>query len=122
VLCVGSRQRLAPVVNDWSAGAGGVLCPACRAAGEATRPLTPNAVKLLRLLLHGRYEHVARVSIEGALADELERAMREYVRWVLEREVRSAAFMDAVRSRRSRARRPGSGPDAAEVGAPGVLS
>ena len=35
-----------------------------------------------------------------ALASELERAMREYVRWVLERDVGSAGFIDTVRLRR----------------------
>ena len=43
---------------------------------------------------------VSRVSIDAPLADELERAMREYVRWVLERDVRSSAFIDDVRRRR----------------------
>ena len=103
--CVRCRNRLEAVVNYWSAGAGGVLCPACRIEEPAMRPLSLNALKVLRLLLHGRWEHVARVSVEPALADELERALREYVRWVLERDVRSAAFVDVVRSRGGRRRR-----------------
>ena len=70
----------------------------CRSA----RPLSPNAVKLLRLLLHGRFADVARVNVDAGLAAELERAMLEYVRWVLERDVRSAAFIDTVRRRARR--------------------
>jgi DNA repair protein RecO (recombination protein O) len=101
--CVTCRRALQPETNYWSAAAGGILCGDCRKAEEATsRPLSPNAVKLLRLLLHGRFDDVARVSIEPVLADELERAMREYVRWVLERDVRSAGFIDTVRGRRAR--------------------
>ena len=103
--CVRCRRPLAPVANYWSAAAGGVLCPGCRIEEPAMRPLSLNALKMLRLLLHGRWEHVARVSVDRALADELERAMREYVRWVLERDVRSVAFIDAVRSRGPRTRR-----------------
>jgi DNA repair protein RecO (recombination protein O) len=99
--CVTCRRALAPVTNYWSAGGGGAVCPDCRVEESAVRPLSPNAVKLLRLLLHGRFPDVARVSVDPQLASELERAMREYVRWVLERDVRSAGFIDAVRSRRT---------------------
>jgi hypothetical protein len=54
----------------------------------------------MRLLLHGRFSDVARVIVDAGLASELERAMVEYVRWVLERDVRSAAFIYTVRRRR----------------------
>ncbi|MHB8682895.1 MAG: DNA repair protein RecO [Dehalococcoidia bacterium] len=103
--CVTCRRRLEPVTNYWSAGGGGAVCPACRAEEAAVRPLSANTLKLLRLLLHGRFDDVARISVDAPLADELERAMREYVRWVLERDVRAAGFIDTVRARRgSRAR------------------
>jgi DNA repair protein RecO (recombination protein O) len=99
--CVTCRRPLEPATNYWSAGAGGAVCPSCRSEESAVRPLSPNAIKLLRLLLHGRFDDVARVSIAPPLADELERTMREYVRWVLERDVRSAGFIDTVRQRRA---------------------
>jgi DNA repair protein RecO (recombination protein O) len=95
--CVTCRERLQPVTNYWSAGGGGVVCPNCRRDEAAVRPISVNAVKLLRLLLHASWPDVSRVSVDGGLAVELERAMLEYVRWVLERDVRSAAFIDAVR-------------------------
>jgi DNA repair protein RecO (recombination protein O) len=98
--CVVCRERLQAVTNYWTAAGGGVVCPNCRPGEASLRPISPNAVKLLRILLHGRYQDVARVSIEAALASELERALGEYIRWVLERDVRSAAFIDTVRRRR----------------------
>ena len=99
--CVGCRQPVRPETNYWSAGGGGVACPDCRAAEPSVRPISVNGLKLLRLLLHGRFADVAPVTIDGDLAVELERALGEYVRWVLERDVRSAAFIDAVRRKRS---------------------
>ncbi|HZP57478.1 MAG TPA: DNA repair protein RecO [Dehalococcoidia bacterium] len=99
--CVVCRRRLEPVTNYWSPAGGGVVCPECRTGELALRALSPNAIKLLRLLLHGRFDDVARVAIAPALADEMERAMREYVRWVLEREVRAASFIDDLRRRRA---------------------
>ncbi len=104
-VCVKCRRPLAAVTNSWSAALGGIVCPSCRNEELVARPLSPNGVKLLRLLLHGRFSDVARVNVAPELAAELERAMLEYVRWVLERDVRSAAFIDTVRRRRP-ARRP----------------
>jgi DNA repair protein RecO (recombination protein O) len=98
--CVVCRQRLRPETNYWSAAGGGIVCTDCRSHEAAVRPISPNAVKLLRLLLHGRFSDVARVSIDAGLASELERVLVEYVRWVLERDVRSAAFIDTLRRRR----------------------
>ncbi|MBF6600655.1 MAG: DNA repair protein RecO [Dehalococcoidia bacterium] len=106
-VCVACRRALEPLTNYWSAAAGGAVCRQCRMGADAARSLSVNGLKLLRLLLHGRFDDVARVSIAPPLADELERAMREYVRWVLERDVRSAGFIDTVRQRRpARARAP----------------
>jgi DNA repair protein RecO (recombination protein O) len=98
--CIACRGRLRPETNYWSAAGGGVVCVNCRSDEMAVRPISPNAVKLLRLLLHGRFSDVARVHIDPGLANELERAIGEYVRWVLERDVRSAAFIDDVRRKR----------------------
>ena len=100
--CVTCRERLKAETNYWSAGAGGVVCPNCRRDEAAVRPISVNAVKLLRLLLHGRFSDVAAISIDATLATELERALGEYVRWVLERDIRSAAFIDTVRRKRPR--------------------
>lgn len=100
--CVTCRTRLKPETNYWSAGAGGVVCPNCRRDEAAVRPISVNAVKLLRLMLHGRFVDLAPIAVAPALAIELERALGEYVRWVLERDVRSAAFIDTVRRKRPR--------------------
>jgi len=103
--CVVCRAPLRPETNYWSAGAGGVMCRECLQPDTTVHPLSANALKLLRLLLHGRWPEVARVRVDADLAGELERALLEYVRWVLERDVRSAAFIEAVRRRRVPARR-----------------
>jgi DNA repair protein RecO (recombination protein O) len=99
--CVTCRSRLLPITNYWTAAGGGVVCANCRTEETAVRPISANAVKLLRLLLHGRFADVSRVSIDAGLGAELERALLEYVRWVLERDVRSAAFIDTLRRRRT---------------------
>jgi DNA repair protein RecO (recombination protein O) len=100
--CVRCRSPLGPVTNYWTAAGGGIACPTCAVHYEGqARPISLNAVKLLRLLLHASFGDIARVAVDASLAAELERALQEYVRWVLERDVRSAAFIDAVRRPRA---------------------
>ncbi len=102
--CVTCRKPLAPVTNYWSAPAGGVICPDCGHDQLTSRAISVNALKLLRLIAHASYADVLRVSVDGALGADLERAMLEYVRCVLERDVRSARFMDTLRRSRPRVR------------------
>lgn len=95
--CVTCRKPLAPVTNYWTTSGGGTICAGCGRTELAIRPISVNAVKVLRLLAQGSFAEVARVHIDAELTSEIERAMLEYVRWVLERDVRSARFMDTLR-------------------------
>jgi hypothetical protein len=56
-----------------------------------------SALKVLRLLQGGAFGDILRVKIGSALAQEIEFHLRAYVIHVLERDVRSAAFIDRLR-------------------------
>ena len=95
--CVSCGGALEPVTNAWSVEAGGVLCPACARNAPLSHPLTVNALKMMRLLQKGDFAAVARVKTAPALEAELERHLREYLIYVLERDIRSAHFLDTLR-------------------------
>ena len=95
--CAACGSRLEPVANFWSSDAGGAVCPACADDSLRLAPLSINALKLLRLLQRSPYEDAARVRVSPALAAELESCLSDYVRYVLEREVRSAGFVETLR-------------------------
>jgi DNA repair protein RecO (recombination protein O) len=99
--CVACEAELEPTDNFWSAASGGVLCLACGANEPLSRALSLSALKVLRLLQRSGFADAARVRIDRALAPELERHLREYIRYVLEREVRSIGFVDAVRRQKA---------------------
>jgi len=90
--CVECRSPLEPVVNAFVPALGGVLCPACKRIGVA-RDLSVTAFKVLRLMQRSTWEEVARVRITPPVAAEIERTLRGYVNYVLEHELRSAAFL-----------------------------
>jgi DNA repair protein RecO (recombination protein O) len=98
--CVSCSAALEPTTNYWSASGGGVICPGCVAREPLVRPLSVNALKVLRLLQGSSFPEVARVAIAPSLAAELERHLREYLRYVLERDIRSADFIDTLRRSR----------------------
>jgi len=96
--CAVCGRRLEPAANFWSAAAGGAVCPTCADDSLGLRPLSLNALKVLRLLLRAPFTEAARIRLSPGLAGELEACLGEQVRFVLEREVRSARFVETVRS------------------------
>ncbi len=95
--CLTCEQPLTAMPNYFSPMAGGVLCPSCGVDGGAARPLSVNALKVMRLLQNGSFGEVARVRMNVALAREVELHLRAYLIHVLERDVRSASFIDRLR-------------------------
>jgi len=95
--CVACRQPLKPVTNSFCASNGGMLCPNCCQNQALTYPLPVNALKVLRLLQSSDYSTVNRLKINRELSHGLEMVMRDYLKYLLEREVKSVAWLDTLR-------------------------
>jgi len=95
--CLGCSISLKPTTNFFSSSGGGVLCPRCREQEPLARPISLNALKVMRLLESGEYAAASRVRLSAELSRELEQLMRHYIRYLLEREVRSVEFLDRLR-------------------------
>lgn len=83
----------------FSASAGGIVCSDCRPPEIILRGISAEALRALRLLQTGSFREVAELPLDAQLADELERHLRDAFHYALEREVRSASFLDLVRRR-----------------------
>ena len=59
--------------------------------------MTTNAFKMLRLMQSGNYATSARVRLDDTVRREIDSLLRGYVEYVLERELKSAGFLDALR-------------------------
>lgn len=93
--CVGCGRDLEPVTNRFSAAAGGVLCPDC---GDKNRVITVSALKVLRFIQSApTYNQVARLRVPPGVMRELELLLRDYLRFLLERDLKSTAFLDDLR-------------------------
>lgn len=96
-VCVVCGRPLEAVTNSFSPAAGGVMCPSCTPERAAARPLSVNALKILRLLQDGRLAEAMRVRLAHDLTVEVERHLRAWLRVYLERDLGSLEFMNAVR-------------------------
>ena len=97
-MCLQCKSPLQPQLNAFSPAAGGGLCPQCASDNPEARPISVNALKVLRLLQGNDHAQIRRLRLDSPLARELEQLMRHYMPHITERELRSAAFIDAVRA------------------------
>jgi len=98
--CVACHRALEPATNYFSPSAGGMLCPDCSLDQPFAYSLSTNAQKVLRLLQGNDFASASRVKIDGELARELESVISGYLKHLLEREVKSAAWLDTLREQR----------------------
>jgi len=95
--CVACHSPLEPVTNSFCPGAGGILCPDCSHSQSLTYPLSVNALKVLRLLQRSDYQTISKLKMNPRLSQELEIVMRNYLKYLLERDVKSAAWLDSLK-------------------------
>jgi DNA repair protein RecO (recombination protein O) len=96
--CVVCHKALEPVTNYFSPLTGGILCPGCRPEQSFTYSLSLNTQKVLRLLQTGNFDSIIRVKVEPELARELEQVISGYIRYLLEKELKSVAWLDTLRA------------------------
>lgn len=95
--CVVCRQQLKPVINLFSSSAGGILCTECRRNQELVFPISVDGLKTMRWLQDNDLETAMRLKIQTELSRELEMINRNYIKYLLEREVKSVAWLDSLK-------------------------
>jgi DNA repair protein RecO (recombination protein O) len=95
--CINCRSPIQPTENFFSHSGGGILCPNCAHTEPVVQPISVNALKVMRLLQRGDYATASRLRLAPELSRELERIIQGYVRYLLEREIKAAGFLDRLR-------------------------
>ncbi|OGO00016.1 MAG: DNA repair protein RecO [Chloroflexi bacterium RBG_13_51_52] len=98
--CVACHKALEQTTNYFSPAAGGILCPDCNLNHPFSYPLSLNAQKVLRVLQNDDYSAADRVKIDAVLGREMENVIGGYLKYLLEKEVKSAAWLDTLREQR----------------------
>ena len=95
--CINCHQPLEPVTNSFSPTAGGMLCPDCRFSQPLSRPLSVNALKVLRFLQTRDWDTCRLLRLGPGTQTEVERLNYRYITYHLERKVKSADFIERLR-------------------------
>jgi DNA repair protein RecO (recombination protein O) len=103
--CVVCNSPLKPGVNFFSPHKGGLLCPNCNSqenhsyeqieatSSELSRPISVAALKVLRLWQNCDYVTAMRVRMKPELSRELEQLLCDYIRYILQRELKSLTWL-----------------------------
>jgi DNA repair protein RecO (recombination protein O) len=94
--CAACHEPLTEAADRFSVSAGGVLCPRCASSDRSALPMSLNAFKLLRFLQAQPLEAIERLTISAAVRAEVEQLLRPYIRRILERDLKSVAFLEEV--------------------------
>ena len=107
--CVSCDLPLKPIVNFFSPSKGGLLCPHCNSEEnhryeqieaislKPSLPLSVGALKVLRLWQSCDYATARRVRVKPELSSELERVLHEYIRYILQRELKSLTWLKELK-------------------------
>ena len=95
--CLNCRAPLAPGRNLFSVSGGGVICPNCAKKEQLVRSISVDAIKVMRFLLKNDLTSASSLQMSPDLTHELEQLIREYIRYLLEHEVKSVEFLDRLR-------------------------
>jgi len=95
--CLSCRLPLEPVTNSFCSSAGGMLCPNCRQSQPLTYPLSVNVLKVLRFLQGSDFNTASKLKLDAELSHQLEKVIRGYIKYLLEREVKSTAWLDRLK-------------------------
>ncbi len=95
--CVECGEDLEPGDHLFSAVAGGLFCPRCKVTSrDPMLSVTVNAIKVLRFFQQPSMVSALELQLSKGLLAEVERFLSSYLRFILERELKSVEFMNLV--------------------------
>jgi DNA repair protein RecO (recombination protein O) len=107
--CVTCRSDIQPEDQFFSSRDGGAVCPRCGEGRAGIKPISLNALKVLRHLQRSTFAASAAPRIRPEVHAEIEAVMEDYLTHLLERRLNSPAFLRRVRRLGTHADHPAPG-------------
>ena len=94
--CTSCGTELKAVTNYYSSPSGGVLCPDC-ANTLAAHPVSVSGLKVMRFLSENKFDAASRLKLAPELNREIGAIIRGYLHFLLEKGIKSAAWLDELK-------------------------
>ena len=98
--CVQCGQKIQPQLNYFSHERGGILCPRHGEGAASALPLPLNTLKVLRFVQSQAYSHISQLQLTPGTLRQVEKLMGDYLRFLLERRLKSPKFITQIRATR----------------------
>ena len=95
--CAVCQELLTPEANRFSVTLGGVVCANDASADRSAAPMSLGAFKLLRFLQSQSFREIEQLSVSPEVSAEAEHLLRPYLRRLLERDLKSVAFLETIK-------------------------
>ena len=86
-----------PGLNFFDCKAGGIICQFCKLEHPTCFEISVDALKVMRLFQRSGFNMVERLKVSSELQQELKMITSSYIRYLLERDVKSATWLDTLR-------------------------
>lgn len=96
--CVACRAKLEEITNGFSPTSGGILCASCYRKSPYCLSVSVNALKVLRFLQDNGHKNARRLKMTPNLHRELEEILRSHIKFLLEKDLKSVAWLDTLRA------------------------
>ena len=96
--CAVCERPLPPEPAGFAAAADGFVCAACQAGVPGLLPVSPNGLKVLRVMAAGDISLYRRLRLEGVLLEEVEAVLEAQLEHHLDRRLKSLQFLRRLRS------------------------
>jgi hypothetical protein len=73
-----------------------MLCPLCHPSQPLSYPLSVDAQKVLKFLQSSGFNTVGKLKLDTGLSGQIQTLIRNYIRYLLEREVKSTTWLDML--------------------------
>ena len=95
--CVSCQSSLKNSNGYFCPGAGGALCPRCSHSQSFRYRVSINGLEVFRLLQGDNQNIINNLNISNNLSIELEGIMKRYIKYLLDRDIKSAAWLDSLK-------------------------
>jgi DNA repair protein RecO (recombination protein O) len=96
--CLSCKEEIIEQDQYFSPGLGGILCPNCHHADHRALPVKANVVKVMRYLQSNSWDTVRHLHLRDELKQDVERTLHAYLLFTLERELKSAGFLNRLQN------------------------